>query len=106
MTCICESFKEAHYHARDNPHDQRVTFYCDTHGKQERYWLIHTEVEEYCVPCGTRKEDSLHFNGQDLKDKGLTICPECKKLTWVGTNNAGIKWMCQNCWFDIINSNN
>lgn len=45
---------------------------------------------------------TLTFIGKDYK--GPTRCPRCRTMTWVGVDEKGKPYMCQKCWFDILNN--
>lgn len=49
--CNCHLFATPHYHASEDPHSVEVKFECPEHDKQQRYWLIHKERQEYCKYC-------------------------------------------------------
>lgn len=75
--CCCGLFSKPTYHITDDPHDMKVKFFCDIHGEQNRYFLIHTEKKDYCKPC--HEENQCEHKGK-LVDTGHSIvCSSCLK---------------------------
>lgn len=92
--CICDSFNKPIYHVSDDPHDLKSTWYCQVHGKQSKYFLIHTEKKDYCKPC----QDAPHIPEEKCILRGMAksilvtiVIKEEKKEEWSPEVEATMK---------------